>query len=200
MRRAPAPRTAAVIAALLAAVAGAPGCTRPEAHSVSGPLKTGPTLGGEPQATESSPMPPPGEVSSAMQAGRRAEAAGDLLGAAEFYEHVAMMPEASATQIADAHFALAMLGAGPGSVQRDDDMARMHLRRMLEADPDHPRAREASLLLGVMDELGALHSRAAELTAESDTVRQVITELLAKLDEKEKELQRVKQVLLQNKP
>jgi hypothetical protein len=188
------------VAALLAALACAPGCTRPEAHSVAGPLKTGPTLGGEPQAAESSPMPPPGEVSSAMEAGRRAESAGDLMAAAEFYEHVAMMPEASGTQVADAHFALAMMAAGPGSEQRDDDIARMHLRRMLDADPDHPRAREAALLLGVMDELGALHVRAAELTAESDNVRQIVTELLAKLDEKEKELQRVKQVLLQNKP
>jgi len=176
------------------------GCMHKEAHSIAGPTRTSSEASADPQSLEPPSVPPPGEVDSALQAAQRAEAAGDAAGAIEFYEHVTMMPDASSVQMAEAHLALAMLSADPNAPQRDVEQARAHLRQMLQLEPDHPRARDASLLLALLDEIGTLQSRTAELTAQSDTIRSSVTELIAKLDEKERELQKVKQVLLQNKP
>jgi hypothetical protein len=142
--------------------------------------------------------PPPSEAELAFDAARRAEMHGDGAAAAALYARAASTT-LEAPRRAEALYRLALLRLEPGEL-RDQALARTDLLQLLDAAPDHPRAREARALLALLDELDAARAQTASARTEAESVKGEVVALRADLEKKDQELKSIKQVLLQRKP
>ncbi len=176
------------------------GCARAGSHTLPRPIVTEPSLPA-PVLADPPPAPPPAPPPEqvALLAARGAATRGDYLHATDLYERA--IQAAVESRVREAiRYELALVRLGPGNPQRDPAAARRDLEALALASPEHPRAAEARALVALLDEAAMERKAALEARAENDSIRAQLAVQKAELVEKEQELQRIKQVLLERKP
>jgi hypothetical protein len=190
-------RAAAAALALVATLAlGCP--VKKREAAVTTPREQGPPEV-ETTSPETVPAPLPTEAELALQAAEDAEARDDLEAAMELYDW-AYMAQRDRMLEGEIHYRIARLRVDPQTPGRDLEVARQGFERLLSVAPDHPHARESRIMIALIEEALAARSEAGSLRAEVETLKASQAALKEEIDKKEKELQRVQDVLLKKKP
>ncbi|MFQ5700468.1 MAG: hypothetical protein ACE5HU_01310 [Acidobacteriota bacterium] len=145
------------------------------------------------------PAPPPTEAELAIRAAEDAESHEDYSRALDLYDWASTAQNDRAVET-DIDYRVARLRADPESGQSDLAAARRGFEKVLANAPEHPRAREARLILNLLDALDRERSRGKELAARLEALLADQARLKAQLEKKEQELHTIKEVLLQKKP
>ncbi len=143
-------------------------------------------------------VPVPTEADLAVQEARDAEARGEHDRALLIYEEA--LDGSGEPAVTEIRFQLARLYLDPALEARSIERSHGILQTIVETAPRHARQADARAMLWLIDEVAHAQVLAAELTAENEDLRGQLRVLSADLDEKEQQLERIKQVLLQTKP
>jgi len=190
-------RLGSAAAVLLLAALG-PACHRPGSRPVAGSLPPAP-----PPVVETAPPapvpPPPGRFDQEMRAADEAERGGDYQKAVETYERI-VSSGADPSALADARYRLALAYLDPNSPSRSADQSLKSIEDLLRDSPGHPRSREARTIKQILVELKQAIDELAQARGDIEASRTQLQALQARFDEKEQELKRIKEVLLEKKP
>ncbi len=182
---------------VLTALAGCPLRQKPD----SGPAR--PETPGKPIETliHQGPQvpPPPAESDLALKAAEEAEAREDYDTALELYDW-ARAAQRDADEAAEIRYRMARLRAEGGAGQQDLDAAAEDFRKLIDAAPDHPRAREARIFVSLIEGIGQERARAQGLQAELEAEKARVATLREDLEKKDQELKSIKNVLLKKEP
>ena len=71
---------------------------------------------------------------------------------------------------------------------------------LLRDSPEHPRCREAQAISTLLEEVKQAREETAQAKGDVEALKAQLAALQARLDEKEQELKRINEILLQKKP
>lgn len=142
--------------------------------------------------------PPPSEADLAVAAGGNAEARGEYEAAIDLYRW-ALVARGAGHQ-ADVSYRLARIYLDPANDRRDPMEARRWLERVLASSATGTRAREARMLLALLDEVREAQDQIDTARVERDTALTQVASLTQELKTKQEELESIRQVLLQKAP
>ena len=187
-----------LIGALILGSAAAGGC---QAFR-KGPAEPAPVLlPAQPveQAPPPSPPPPPPPGDSEMAAAAGFLRGGDLVSAAEALDAVIELG-AKAPARWEAVYQRALLAATPDDPGRNVPLARDLLGQVLESKPAAERESEARLILALLDLEEGSARAIGDLRSQIETMKAEGEEIRSALAQREDELRRIKEILLEKAP